>query len=209
MADPAPTTSTRPPGTLRVMGIDPGLADLGVGILQRDPRTRQLAWVHHTVIRTRAGLPVAKRLQTLYLELTGLIEAYRPDEVAMEELFFASNVTTAMSVAQARGVAILASAQSGIPLGEYSPPQIKQAVTGSGKADKRQVQLMVRAVLRLEAIPRPDHAADALAVAICHLHHSAPLRRARMEHAASGAGADAEANPNKLLLAQQRKRRRR
>jgi crossover junction endodeoxyribonuclease RuvC len=196
-----------PPGALRVLGIDPGLADLGWGVLERVPGTRQIVHLEHGVIRTRAGVPVARRLQVIYESLTGLIGRFHPHEVAVEELFFASNVTTAMSVAQARGVAILASAQSGVPLGEYSPPQIKQAVTGSGKADKAQVQRMVRAVLHLSEIPRPDHAADALAVALCHLHHAGMIVQARRDQVAKAEiGAS---NPNKELLAQQRRRRRR
>jgi crossover junction endodeoxyribonuclease RuvC len=154
---------------------------------------------------------MASRLQKIYRHLTALIEEFSPDEVAVEELYFSSNVSTAMAVAQARGVAILASAQSGVPLGEYSPPQIKQAVTGSGRAPKRQVQLMVKAVLELAEIPRPDHAADALAVALCHLHHAAPVARARaqaeraqVERAQSGE----TMSVNKQLLSQQRRRRR-
>jgi crossover junction endodeoxyribonuclease RuvC len=191
---------------LRVLGIDPGLAELGYGVIERAGPDRKIRWIEHGVICTSAGVPVALRLQTIYQRLTELIAAFRPDEVAIEQLFFASNVSTAMTVAQARGVAILASAQSGIPLGEYSPPQIKQAVTGSGKAAKRQVQLMVRAVLELPEIPRPDHAADALAVALCHLHHAGAVveARARVRSEAS----QADANANKALLQQQRRRRR-
>jgi crossover junction endodeoxyribonuclease RuvC len=196
----------RPAGPLRVMGIDPGLADLGWGILQRDPRTHRIEHLEHGVIRTRAGVPVARRLQAIYCTLTELIERFHPDEVAVEELFFASNVSTAITVAQARGVAILASAQSGVPLGEYSPPQIKQAVTGSGKADKAQVQRMVRAVLHLDEIPQPDHAADALAVALCHLHHAGMIVQARQQQLA--AKAEDAPSVNKQLLAQQRRRRR-
>jgi crossover junction endodeoxyribonuclease RuvC len=150
---------------------------------------------------------MAARLKKIFDELTRLIREHHPHEVAVEELFFASNVSTAMSVSQARGVAILASAQSGRPLGEYSPPQIKQAITGSGKAPKRQVQLMVKAVLELQEMPRPDHAADALAVAICHLHHAAPIADAHRKVARERSGETP--NANKLLLAQQRRRRRR
>lgn len=189
-----------------MLGIDPGLADLGYGVLERAGPGRKIGWIAHGVISTPAGAPVALRLQTIYLGLTGLIEQHRPDEVAIESLFFASNVSTAMAVAQARGVAILASAQSGVPLGEYSPPQIKQAVTGSGKAAKRQVQMMVRAVLGLEDIPRPDHAADALAVALCHLHHAAAIVQARAR--LRDATAESALNANKALLARQRRRRR-
>lgn len=191
-----------------MLGIDPGLADVGYGVVERNGRTRKIECVAYGVIRTRAGNAVAQRLQTIFRELTSIIEKFSPDEVAVEELFFASNVSTAMSVAQARGVAILASAESGMPLGEYSPPQIKQAVTGSGKADKGQVQRMVRAVLDLKEIPRPDHAADALAVALCHLHLSASMHRAKTQPP-SGKAASPVANENKALLAQQRRRRRR
>lgn len=206
MSEPSPSPSRHSAGPLRVLGIDPGLADLGYGLVARDPVSRKITWIEHGTIQTAAGSPVAGRLQKIYRELTELIRRHAPDEVAIEELFFASNVSTAMTVAQARGVAILASAQSGIPLGEYSPPQIKQAVTGSGKAAKRQVQLMVKAVLELPELPRPDHAADALAVALCHLHHSAPIAKAhlRIERERSAT----PDNTNKLLLAQRRRRKR-
>lgn len=207
MTEPSPPPAGHSSGPLRVLGIDPGLADLGYGIVERHPSTRKITWIEHGTVRTAAGTPVASRLQKIYLELTRIIREHAPHEVAVEELFFASNVSTAMTVAQARGVAILASAQSGVPLGEYSPPQIKQAITGSGKAAKRQVQLMVKAVLELPELPRPDHAADALAVALCHLHHSAPMARAHLQ--AERERSATPANANKLLLAQQRRRRKR
>jgi len=204
---PSPPPAEHESGPLRVLGIDPGLADLGYGLVERDPATRKITWVEHGTIRTTAGTPVAVRLLKIYLELSRIIREHAPHEVAVEELFFASNVSTAMTVAQARGVAILASAQLGVPLGEYSPPQIKQAITGSGRAAKRQVQLMVKAVLELPELPRPDHAADALAVALCHLHHSAPIAQAHRRVAREGT--ETPVNANKLLLAQQRRRRKR
>lgn len=207
MTEPVPPDSGRPAGCLRVLGIDPGLADLGYGVIERDSN-RKIRWIEHGTIRTHAGTPVAHRLKKIYRELTRIIECHTPHEVAVEELFFASNVSTAMTVAQARGVAILASVQSGVPLGEYSPPQIKQAITGSGKAAKRQVQLMVKAVLELPELPRPDHAADALAVALCHLHHSAPIARAHLQ-AERERPTGGRVSANKQLLAQQRRRRKR
>lgn len=151
------------------LGIDPGTASLGYGLV-RELDDGSLACVNFDVIRTRAKTPMPQRLKIIYDELAGLVERFRPDRAAVEELFFARNVTTAMSVAQARGVVLLALQNAGLPIAEYKPNAIKLAITGYGGADKAQMQEMVRLLLALERRPRPDDAADALAVAITDLH---------------------------------------
>jgi crossover junction endodeoxyribonuclease RuvC len=158
-----------------VLGIDPGTATTGYGLV-RDLSDGSLEVVDYGVIVTPASLAMPERLQSLFQELVEKILLYHPQSGAVEKLFFQRNVTTAMTVGQARGVALLAMAQNGIDVAEYTPLQVKQAVTGYGGADKNQVQQMVKALLYLERIPKPDDAADALAVAICHLH-SARLNR--------------------------------
>ena len=129
-----------------------------------------LAAREYGALRTPAHMPLVERLPRLYNGLIALIREYQPGAVAIEELFFGRNVTTAISVGQARGVAVLAAAHCGLPIAEYTPMQVKQAVVGYGKATKDQVQQMMRILLNLETIPQPDDAADALAIAICHLH---------------------------------------
>ncbi len=151
-----------------VLGIDPGTAITGFGVVTEEGHTPRA--LDYGVIRTPAHQPLPDRLVTIYAELNALLERYRPDAVAVEEVFFSKNARTALSVGHARGVVLLAVAQRGIPLFHYKPTQVKQAVTGYGAADKRQIQEMVRMLLGLEAIPRPDDAADALAIALCHLH---------------------------------------
>jgi len=151
-----------------VLGIDPGTATTGYGVVQE--QDGQLELIAYGVITTPAGQPLPARLQTIYRELRALVRKHRPAAGGVEKLFFSKNVRTAMSVGQALGVTLLALADAGLDLGEYTPLQVKQAVAGYGGADKRQVQEMVRALLDLEEVPRPDDAADALAVAICHLH---------------------------------------
>lgn len=151
-----------------VLGIDPGLATTGYGLVREVDGGLQA--VAHGVIKTPAGRPIATRLQQLYRELADLIRRHDPTEAAVEELFFSRNVRTAMSVGQARGVALLALADADLNVTEYTPLAIKQAVSGFGGADKIQMQTMVKMLLKLDSIPRPDDAADALAVAICHLH---------------------------------------
>ncbi len=151
-----------------VLGIDPGTATTGYGLV-RDTDTG-LVLVDYGTIQTPAGQPMPERLRTIYHELKRLLALHLPDSAAVEKLFFQKNVSTAMSVGQARGVAILALAEAGVSVGEYTPRDVKQAVAGYGGADKRQMQQMVRAILNLPDIPKPDDAADALAVAICHLH---------------------------------------
>lgn len=147
------------------IGIDPGTAILGFGVVEGDNESQV---VDHGVIETRPGQAMPDRLLILHHEVTALLERYRPDELAVEQLFFSRNVTTAIAVGQARGVVLLAAAQRGIPVFEYTPAEIKNAIVGYGKADKRQMQEMVRILLGLAEVPHPDDAADALAIALCH-----------------------------------------
>lgn len=154
-----------------VIGIDPGTATTGYGLV-RENEDGNLTLVDYGVILTPADHPMAQRLMDLHQQLKEIIVLHRPQSGAVEKLFFQRNVRTALSVGQGRGVAILALAQAGVPIDEYTPMEVKQAVTGYGGADKNQVGQMVKALLDLEEIPKPDDAADALAVAICHLHSS-------------------------------------
>ena len=148
-------------------GIDPGTAITGYGLVEG--RGDRLTLVECGVITTPAGEPLPRRLQDIHSGLTKLVKQYCPDSAAVEELFFSTNARTALAVGQARGVALLSVSMLGVPVFEYTPLQVKQAVTGYGRADKAQVQAMVRVLLALDAIPKPDDAADAVAVAICHL----------------------------------------
>ena len=150
-----------------VVGIDPGTATTGYGFIDETPNGA-LEAVDYGVITTPAGMAPEKRLKLLYEKLTELFLFHRPQEAAVEKLFFQKNVKTAIAVGQARGVIMLAIAQLEIAVGEYTPLEVKQAVVGYGNADKKQVQEMVKALLELDTIPRPDDAADALAIAICH-----------------------------------------
>lgn len=147
------------------LGIDPGTARLGYGLIRGGLQPKL---IDAGLIETWPDEPMPDRLVTLYEGVQELLEEFEPDVLAVEQLFFARNVTTAISVGQARGVVILAAAQAKVPVFEYTPSEIKQAVTGYGKADKPQMQEMVRMILNLKSVPRPDDAADALAVAICH-----------------------------------------
>jgi crossover junction endodeoxyribonuclease RuvC len=156
-----------------VLGIDPGTAITGYGLVREDDEG--LTLIGCGVITTPADRPLPQRLQTIYRGLTAIIGQHQPDQVAVEELFFSRNVRTALSVGQARGVVLLAAAEAGLPLHEYKPLEVKQTVAGYGGADKRQVQEMVRLLLNLEQVPEPDDAADAVAVAVCHIH-SARMR---------------------------------
>ena len=153
---------------LLVLGIDPGTAITGYGVVQSDGQT--LDPVSYGAITTPAGEPLALRLQRLYRELRTLISTYKPTQAAVEDLFFSRNARTALSVGHARGVILLAAANSGLPVYSYTPLEVKKAVTGYGRASKEQMQRMVRLLLSLETSPRPDDVADALAVAICHAH---------------------------------------
>ena len=155
-----------------VLGIDPGYAILGYGVLETDGvRLRAL---DYGVIETEQRQPFPARLEKLYMGVRELCSLYQPAHVAFEELFFARNAKTAIQVGSGRGVVLLAAQQQGVPLYEYTPMQIKLAVTGSGHADKKQVQQMVRILLKLKEVPRPDDAADALGVAICHANTMGP-----------------------------------
>lgn len=160
---------------MRTLGIDPGTAIMGWGVLDEQRGTLQP--VAYGALTTPAGMPPAERLLLLYQGLTELLHTYRPDAAAIEELFFSRNVTTAIAVGQARGVALLTFAQAGVPIYEYKPLVVKQTVSGYGGADKRQVQEMVRVTLHLKTIPKPDDTADALAIAICHAYTAPILRR--------------------------------
>ncbi len=151
---------------VKILGIDPGTGIVGFGVVEKKPAG--LTMLDAGVIRTPAKEPDSKRLKTIYDELEGIIKQNEPDVLAVEKLFFAQNVTTAMSVAQARGVILLCAEKYDLPAFEYTPLQIKQAVVGYGKAEKRQVQEMVRTILKLKDIPKPDDCADALACAITH-----------------------------------------
>ncbi len=162
---PGPSSATTP---RVVLGVDPGTAILGYAVVTA--QGSELRLVSCDVITTPAGMPLPERLQHIYDRLSEIISTYRPNEAAMEELFFAKNARTALAVGQARGVAMLALANGGLTVAEYTPKQVKLAVTGYGGANKEQVGEMVRILLRLKTIPRPDDAADAAAVAICHLH---------------------------------------
>ncbi len=152
-----------------VLGIDPGTATTGYGLV-RDREDGSLASVEYGIIQTPAGLPDHRRLSLLYNRLTQILLIQHPASCAVEKLFFQRNVSTAITVGQARGVILLAIAEAGLDVFEYTPNEVKQAVAGYGSADKRQVQEMVRTLLVLPEIPKPDDAADALAVAICHLN---------------------------------------
>ena len=153
------------------LGIDPGTATIGYGLV-RELGDGSLQAVNYGVIKTPAGIPMHERLKQIYDELTDLIEIHQPDQAGVEELFFARNVTTAITVAQGRGVILLSLANADVPISEYKPNMIKQSISGYGGAKKPQMQEMVRMLLGLEDIPRPDDAADALAVAITDIHSS-------------------------------------
>lgn len=152
---------------MRIIGIDPGTGILGFGVIDAD-KNGKCELVDAGVIRTPVKEDETVRLQTIFEELCIVIVDCKPDEMAVEKLFFAQNITTAMSVAQARGVAIVAGTQAGLKVAEYTPLQIKQALTGYGRAEKKQMQEMVRVILGLKKVPEPDDCADALATAICH-----------------------------------------
>ena len=151
------------------LGIDPGIAITGYGVVKDAPDGR-LYEICHGVIRTDSKMPYPLRLKEIHYNITLIIEQYKPQVVAIEELFFNKNASTALIVGQARGVVILTSILAGLELSEYTPIQVKEAVTGYGRAEKMQVQQMVKVLLGLAEVPKPDDAADALAIAICHLH---------------------------------------
>ena len=151
-----------------IIGIDPGYAILGYGVISYEGNKFDV--IEYGTVTTSSNMELPDRLKKIYNELYDLFEKYKPNAVAIEELFFNKNVTTALMVAHARGVAVVTAAKAGIEIFEYTPLQVKQGVVGYGRAEKKQVQLMVKTILNLKEIPRPDDAADALAVGIWHAH---------------------------------------
>src|SRR5919206_3101088 len=153
-----------------ILGIDPGTATMGWGVIRQEGN--RLRYVQHGAITTPPEWGMPRRLGRLFDGVTKLVRGYRPETIAVEELFFNTNVTTAITVGQARGVALLAAYKAGIEVTEYTPLQVKQAITSYGRAEKRQMQEMVKTLLNLREIPKPDDAADGLAIAICHAFSS-------------------------------------
>ena len=151
---------------MRILGIDPGYATIGFGLIEAE--RAQVHMVTYGAITTPAGLPLSRRLHQIGTDMAELIRQTKPDVIAIEELFFNTNITTGIAVAHARGVLLYAAEDAGIPLYEYTPGQVKLAVTGYGMAEKHQVMDMTKRLLKLKAVPRPDDAADALAIALCH-----------------------------------------
>lgn len=160
---------------MRILGIDPGYAILGYGII--DKKGNHFKVIDYGAVTTDAKMAMPDRLKVLYNSLMELIVRYEPEVASIEELFFNTNAKTAILVGQARGVAVLACANSGLEIEEYTPLQIKQALVGYGRAEKKQVQLMVKTILNLKEIPKPDDTADALAAAVCHGHSAESRRR--------------------------------
>jgi len=156
-----------------ILGIDPGVATIGFGVIQGFRQKNTL--LRYGVITTPPGIPLSRRLLQISDDMEELIHTFHPDEMAVEELFFSKNITTGISVAHGRGVILLAAEKLGVPIFEYTPMQVKQAVTGYGGADKRQVMLMTQRLLNMKEIPRPDDAADALAIAVCHARSATSL----------------------------------
>lgn len=149
-----------------ILGIDPGVATIGFGVVHAERGKNTL--LQYGVITTPAGLPLSRRLVQISEDMEQLIRQFKPDEMAVEELFFSKNITTGIAVAHGRGVILLAAEKLGVPVFEYTPMQVKQAVVGYGAAQKRQVMLMTQRLLGMKEVPKPDDAADALAIAICH-----------------------------------------
>lgn len=158
---------------MTILGIDPGIATIGFGVISSDRGCQQL--ITYGAIRTESGQQLAYRLSQIYADTLELIETFKPDVISIEELFFNTNIKTGISVAHGRGVLLLAGQNSGVPLYEYTPLQVKQGVAGYGRADKKQVMQMVKRLLKMDHIPKPDDAADALAVALCHARSSTSL----------------------------------
>lgn len=156
---------------MKVLGIDPGYAIIGYGVVGFD--NLRFKPIEYGAITTPAKTLFTDRLEKIFSGVTSVLEKYNPDAVAIEKLFFNTNTTTAIDVAQARGVIVLAARLRNIPVYEYTPLQVKQAVTGYGRAEKQQVQEMIKHILNLKSVPKPDDTADALAIAICHAHYAA------------------------------------
>ena len=160
---------------MRILGIDPGIAIVGFGLIESDRGNMRM--LQYGAVTTEAGLPLATRLVQIEDDMRALIRQLQPDEIAIEELFFSKNITTGIAVAHGRGVVLCTAERLGIPIYEYTPMQVKQAVVGYGLAEKRQVMDMTRRLLKLKAVPKPDDAADALAIAICHARSATSLLR--------------------------------
>ena len=155
---------------MRILGIDPGIATIGFGLVEAE--RGQMKMITYGAITTPAGLPLSRRLYQISQDMEELIGTLKPDVISIEELFFNTNITTGIAVAHGRGVILCAAEKCGIPLFEYTPSQVKLAITGYGKAEKRQVMDMTQRLLHLKAVPRPDDAADALGLALCHARSS-------------------------------------
>ena len=160
---------------MRILGIDPGIAIVGFGLIESNRGGVQM--LQYGAVTTEAGLPLATRLVQIENDMTALIAQLKPDEIAIEELFFSKNITTGIAVAHGRGVILCTAERLGVPIFEYTPMQVKQAVAGYGLADKKQVMDMTKRLLKLKAVPKPDDAADALAIAICHARSATSLLR--------------------------------
>lgn len=160
---------------MRILGIDPGIAIVGFGLIESNRGSVRM--LQYGAVTTEAGLPLATRLVQIENDMTALIAQLKPDEIAVEELFFSKNITTGIAVAHGRGVILCTAERLGVPIFEYTPMQVKQAVAGYGLADKKQVMDMTKRLLKLKAVPRPDDAADALAIAICHARSATSLLR--------------------------------
>jgi crossover junction endodeoxyribonuclease RuvC len=155
-----------------ILGVDPGTATTGYGIIRKEGQRHSL--IKYGCILTPAKTPLSDRLVSIFDELSEIIDEYKPEQIAVEELFFAANSKTAIAVGQARGVILLAGKKKGLPVFEYTPLEVKMALTGYGRADKNQIQQMVKTLISLGEIPKPDDAADALAIAICHANTFRP-----------------------------------
>lgn len=155
---------------MRILGIDPGYATVGYGVI--DANGCRFSTIGYGAITTPAKTPFPARLKSIYDDMCTIIDKYKPEELSIERLYFNTNTTTAIDVAQARGVIVMAAHSKGLTVNEYTPLQVKQAVTGYGKAEKRQVMEMVKSLLHLQSIPKPDDTADALALALCHGHYA-------------------------------------
>lgn len=160
---------------MRILGIDPGIAIVGFGLIESNRGSVRM--LQYGAVTTEAGLPLATRLVQIENDMTALIAQLKPDEIAVEELFFSKNITTGIAVAHGRGVILCTAERLGVPIFEYTPMQVKQAVAGYGLADKKRVMDMTKRLLKLKAVPKPDDAADALAIAICHARSATSLLR--------------------------------
>ena len=160
---------------MRILGIDPGIAIVGFGLIESDRSGVRM--LQYGAVTTEAGLPLATRLVQIENDMTALIAQLKPDEISIEELFFSKKITTGIAVAHGRGVILCTAERLGVPIYEYTPMQVKQAVVGYGLADKKQVMDMTKRLLKLKAVPKPDDAADALAIAVCHARSATSLLR--------------------------------